>query len=138
MIKNSSQSLLQRLAAKGATVTEARKAVCRVLEKATDHPDAFQIHERARNHEARISVASVYRILSLLEKHDLVEKHDFKDKRTRFEVKRTSPNDHLIDLKSGAVIEFTDPELEDLKAKIAARLGYRLEEHSLELYGRPI
>lgn len=130
-------SLTNRLANAGETMTAARRAVCRVLDTSHDHPDAFLVHMRARAFEPRLSVASVYRILKRLEALDLIVKHDFGDNRTRYEVKRDEHHDHLIDLKTGKVIEFTDPELEDLKHRIAERLGYSLEEHSLELYGRP-
>lgn len=130
-----SNSLTQRFVEMGEMVTAARRAVCEVLEASKDHPDAFEIHKRARHFVPRISVASVYRVLKRLEELDLIRSHDFGDSRTRFEVRDDLHHDHLIDLTTGTVIEFTDPELEALKHKIADRYGYTLESHRLELYG---
>lgn len=130
--------LFERATAAGATVTEQRRIVCTVLEESNDHPDAELIFRRVRMKDSKISLATVYRTLKTLTELELVKTHDFGDSRTRFEVKDVGHHDHLIDLSSGAVIEFCDPELEALKEKIAARLGYTLENHSLELYGYAI
>lgn len=118
-------------------MTEQRKLVCRILEGASDHPDAEQVFARARKKDPKISLATVYRGLKALADLGLVITHDFGDNRARYEVKHDDHHDHLICIESGAVLEFTDPELEKLKKRIAKRLGYRLESHSLELYGRP-
>lgn len=130
-------NLFERAGAAGAAVTEQRRIVCGVLEKSDDHPDAELIFRRVRKIDSKISLATVYRTLKTLADLGLVTTHDFGDSRTRFEVKDDGHHDHLIDLKTGKVIEFHDPELEKLKQKIASRLGYQLESHSLELYGQP-
>ncbi|MEM6898557.1 MAG: transcriptional repressor [Pseudomonadota bacterium] len=130
-------SLVQRAAIAGAKMTEQRKLVCRTLERCSDHPDAEQVFHRARKLEPKIALATVYRTLKALVDMGLVITHDFGDGRTRYEFKDEDHHDHLICTTSGKVIEFHDPELESLKKKIAKRLGYALESHSLELYGRP-
>lgn len=132
-----SKDLLQRAANAGATVTEQRKIICRVLERAQDHPDAEQVFARVRKLDGRISLATVYRTLKSLVDLELVLTHDFGDSRTRYEVKHEDHHDHLICIESGQVFEFHDPELEKLKKRIAKRMGFNLESHSLELYGRP-
>ena len=131
------QSLIKRVCAAGATMTEQRRLICQILERAKDHPDADQIFKRARNKDPKISLATVYRFLKALDALGLIITHDFGDGRARFEVKHEDHHDHLICTTSGKVIEFHDPELEALKQKIAARLGYDLEGHNLALYGRP-
>lgn len=130
-------SLSARAVEAGATLTDQRQVVCNVLEKSADHPDAEQVFARAREHEPRISLATVYRTLKALSDLGLVATHDFGDGRTRFEIMDEDHHDHLICMRTGAVIEFHDPELEQLKKKIADRLGFELDRHSLELYGRP-
>ncbi|MEM0984841.1 MAG: transcriptional repressor [Pseudomonadota bacterium] len=129
--------LIDRVASTGAKVTPQREVICAVLEKSRDHPDADQLWKRARRHDPQLSMASVYRTLSALDDIGLIQRHDFGDGRARYEVKRASHHDHLLDIRTGKVIEFQDPELEALKARIAERLGYNLEHHSLELYGFP-
>ena len=131
------ESLVKRLGAAGGTVTAQRTLVCKILEKSNDHPDAEEIFARARKTDRKVSLATVYRVLKALDDYGLIITHDFGDNRTRYEVKRSDHHDHLVCVESGRVIEFNDPELEALKQRIAARLGYALESHSLELYGRP-
>ena len=130
-------SLQDRDVALGAKLSPQRRLICQILDRATDHPDAEQIFQRARKRDARISLATTYRALKALVDLGMVVTHDFGDSRTRYEVKEDDHHDHLICTTSGKVIEFQDPELEALKKKIAVRLGYALESHSLELYGRP-
>lgn len=130
-------SLFKRAAEAGATITEQRKLVCKILERSNDHPDAEQVFARARKVDDKISLATVYRSLKALVDLGLVVTHDFGDSRTRYEVKEEGHHDHLVCMTSGKVIEFQDPELEKLKKRIAKRLGYNLESHRLELYGRP-
>lgn len=129
--------MIERLGAAGGTVTPQRKLVCAILERSDDHPDAEEIFARARKTDKKISLATIYRVLKTLSDLGLIITHDFGDNRTRYEAKEEDHHDHLICTASGKVIEFRDPELEDLKKRIAARLGYALESHSLELYGRP-
>ena len=131
------KSLINRAASEGAKVTAQREVICAVLDGSSDHPDVDQIWKRARKHDPKLSLASVYRTLKAPEDLDLIWRHDCGDSRARYEIKLARHHDHLIDMKTGKVIEFQDPELEALKARIAKRLGYSLEHHSLELYGRP-
>lgn len=130
---------LEKLCAeKGMRMTDQRRVIARVLSLAADHPDVEEIHRRAAAIDPKISIATVYRTMRLFEEAGVVEKHDFQDGRSRYEEASDDHHDHLIDLKSGKVIEFVDAEIEALQQKIAARLGYRLVEHRLELYGVPV
>lgn len=124
--------------AKGLRITEQRRVIARVLSEAQDHPDVEELHRRASAVDRRISIATVYRTVRLFEEAGVVEKHDFQDGRSRYEEAGAEHHDHLIDLKTGKVIEFVDEEIEALQQKIAEKLGYRLVEHRLELYGVPV
>lgn len=119
-------------------MTEQRRVIARVLSQASDHPDVEEIHRRAAEIDPGISIATVYRTVRLFEEAGVVEKHDFQDGRSRYEEAGAEHHDHLIDLKTGKVIEFVDEEIEALQQKIAEKLGYRLVEHRLELYGVPV
>jgi len=123
---------------KGLRMTEQRRVIARVLSKASDHPDVEELHRRAAAIDARISISTVYRTVRLLEEAGIIERHDFKDGRARYEEAPEDHHDHLIDMKSGEVIEFVDDEIEALQVKIAKKLGYRLVDHRLELYGVPL
>ncbi|HRX39168.1 MAG TPA: Fur family transcriptional regulator [Parvularculaceae bacterium] len=118
-------------------MTEQRRVIARVLSVAQDHPDVEEIHRRAVEIDPKISIATVYRTMRLFEDAGVVERHDFQDGRSRYEEATESHHDHLIDLKSGEVIEFVNEEIEKLQAKIAEKLGYKLVAHRLELYGVP-
>ncbi|MEM8774679.1 MAG: transcriptional repressor [Pseudomonadota bacterium] len=131
------RSIAERLGAAGGMVTDQRRIVCAVLEKSKDHPDAELIFKRARKADSKIALATVYRSLKALVDLNLIVTHDFGDNRTRYEIKDDDHHDHLVCVSSGKVIEFHNPKLEKLKREIAARLGYSLESHRLELYGRP-
>lgn len=131
-------TLLDRLEAKGLRMTEQRRVIAEVLEQSQDHPDVEELHARATAHDERISLATVYRTVKLFEEAGLLEKLEFGDGRARYEDADRDHHDHLIDIQSGAVIEFVDAEIEELQEKIARRLGYRLMGHKLELYGVPI
>lgn len=124
--------------AKGMRMTDQRRVIARVLSVASDHPDVEEIHRRAVALDPNISIATVYRTMRLFEESGVVERHDFQDGRSRYEEASEAHHDHLIDVKSGAVIEFVNPEIEQLQARIAEELGYRLVAHRLELYGVPI
>ena len=121
---------------------EARKArrrtIAQVIEAAIDHPDVEELYRRASAIDARISLSTVYRTLNLFEEAGLVTKHDFKDGRARFEPIPDEHHDHLIDIRSGKVIEFRNEEIEAIQEVIAKRLGYRLVDHRLELYAVPL
>ena len=120
----------------GLRMTEQRRVIARILEKAhRDHPDVEELHARAAGLDNRISLATVYRTVKLFEEAGILVKNEFGDGRARYESADRDHHDHLIDLTSGQVIEFLDPEIEALQEKIAAKLGYELKGHRLELYG---
>lgn len=122
-------------AEKGLRITEQRKVIARVLSDAEDHPDVETLHERAAAIDAGISIATVYRTVRLFEEAGILDRHDFGDGRARYETAPESHHDHLIDVETGRVIEFVDPELEALQKQIAEKLGFRLVDHRMELYG---
>ena len=125
----------QLCADKGLRITEQRKIIARVLGESEDHPDVETLHSRAATIDANISIATVYRTVRLFEEAGILERHEFGDGRSRYEAASESHHDHLIDVESGEVIEFVDEELEALQRQIAERLGYRLVDHRMELYG---
>lgn len=120
---------------KGLRITEQRRVIARVLGDAADHPDVETLHERAAAIDSGISIATVYRTVRLFEEAGILERHDFGDGRARYEAAPEAHHDHLIDVETGRVIEFVDPELEALQKQIAERLGFRLVDHRMELYG---
>lgn len=123
---------------KGMRMTEQRRIIARVLDVATDHPDVEEVYRRASSIDPRISISTVYRTVKLFEDAGMIERHDFRDGRSRYETVSEEHHDHLIDLRSGDVIEFRSEEIEALQELIAKRLGYRLVDHRLELYAVPI
>lgn len=131
-------SLEQQCAARGMRMTEQRRVIAHVLEGVTDHPDVEELYRRASAIDSRISLSTVYRTVNLFEEAGLVTKHDFKDGRARFELIPDEHHDHLIDIRSGKVIEFRNEEIEAIQELIAKRLGYRLVDHRLELYAVPL
>jgi Fur family transcriptional regulator, ferric uptake regulator len=131
-------TILARCEARGLRMTDQRRTIARVLQAAEDHPDVEELHLRAIAVDPRISIATVYRTVKLFEESGILEKHEFGDGRARYEAADRDHHDHLIDMNSGEVIEFVDPEIEELQDRIAARLGYRLRGHRLELYGVPL
>ncbi len=122
---------------RGMKMTDQRRVIARVLSIADDHPDVEEVHRRAAAQDSRISIATVYRTMRLFEDAGIVERHDFGDGRARYEETPEEHHDHLINVKSGAVIEFHNEEIERLQEKIAAEHGLRLVGHRLELYGVP-
>ena len=125
-------------AERGMRMTDQRRVVAQVLSQSHDHPDVEELYRRASAVDPHISIATVYRTMRLFEEAGVVEKHDFGDGRSRYEELTGEHHDHLIDTKTGQVIEFFDEEIEKLKTAIAERLGYRLIGHKLELYGVPM
>ena len=123
---------------RGMRMTEQRRVIARVLSGATVHPDVEELYRRASAQDPHISIATVYRTVRLFEEAGVVERHDFGDGRSRYEEAGDDHHDHLIDTKSGEVIEFYDAEIERLKTEIAERLGFKLIGHKLELYGVPL
>lgn len=122
----------------GMRMTDQRRVIARVLSDATDHPDVEEVYRRASNVDDKISIATVYRTVRLFEDAGILERHDFRDGRSRYEQMTEDHHDHLIDLKTGRVLEFRNDEIEKLQKIIARELGYRLIEHRLELYGMPL
>jgi Fur family transcriptional regulator, ferric uptake regulator len=120
---------------KGMKMTGQRRVIASVLSDATDHPDVEEVYRRATQIDSRISIATVYRTVRLFEEANILERHDFGDGRSRYEEITDEHHDHLIDIQTGKVIEFQDPELERLKERIAADHGFRLVGHRLELFG---
>jgi Fur family ferric uptake transcriptional regulator len=123
---------------KGMRMTDQRRVVARVLSLAHDHPDVEELYRRAHEADPHISIATVYRTVRLFEEAGIIARHDFQGGRSRYEEAPDTHHDHLIDMKTGQVIEFMDEEIEALQAAIARRLGYRLVDHRLELYGVPL
>jgi Fur family ferric uptake transcriptional regulator len=122
-------------AERGLRITEQRRVIARVLSESTDHPDVEKLHERAAAIDPGISIATVYRTVRLFEEAGILDRHDFGDGRARYEASPEAHHDHMIDVESGRVIEFVDPELEALQRQIAERLGFRLVDHRMELFG---
>ena len=132
------RNIVQRCSQSGLRMTEQRRVVAQVLETSHDHPDVEELYSRALELDPRISIATVYRTVKLFEEAGILDKLEFGDGRARYEDAERNHHDHLIDMQTGQVIEFVDPEIELLQEKIAQRLGYHLKDHRLELYGVPI
>ncbi len=122
----------------GMRMTEQRRVIAQVLTQSDDHPDVEEVHRRAVLKDAGISIATVYRTVRLFEEAGILTRHDFGDGRARYEPTSDDHHDHLIDIQSGQVIEFTNEEIEELQREVARKLGYKLVDHRLELYGVPL
>lgn len=131
-------SLEKKCAEKNLKMTGQRRVIAKVLSESEDHPDVEMLYSRAVKVDAKISIATVYRTVKLFEEAGVIEKHDFGDGRARFEEAGEEHHDHLIDVKNGKVIEFTNEEIERLQEVVARELGYKLVDHRLELYGVPL
>ncbi len=131
-------TIIERCETKGLRMTGQRRIIAQVLQDSADHPDVEELYARAQAVEPAISLATVYRTVKLFEEAGILDKLEFGDGRARYEDADRDHHDHLIDMNSGEVIEFVDPEIEALQEKIAQRLGYTLKGHKLELYGVPI
>src|ERR1051326_1373878 len=127
-----------RCAATGMRMTEQRRVIARVLAEALDHPDVEELYRRCAAVDDKISISTVYRTVKLFEDAGIIERHDFRNGRARYEQMPDSHHDHLINLRTGEVIEFQSEDIERLQADIARRLGYRLVDHRLELYAVPL
>ena len=130
-------TIIERCEANGLRMTEQRRIIARVLEDSDDHPDVEQLYARASAVDSGISIATVYRTVKLFEEAGILDRLEFGDGRARYEDAERDHHDHLIDMNSGDVIEFVDPEIEVLQEKIAAKLGYELRGHRMELFGVP-
>lgn len=128
----------QLCADRGLRITDQRRVIARVLSDSDDHPDVDKVYQRASVIDPNISIATVYRTVRLFEEAGILNRHDFGDGRSRYEPMTEEHHDHLIDVESGAVMEFADAELEALQKQIAERMGYRLVDHRMELYAVPL
>lgn len=128
----------KRCIEKGLRMTEQRRVIAKVLSQSEDHPDAEELHRRAVAVDSNISLATVYRTVKLFEESGIIERLDFRDGRSRYEEATDDHHDHLINVKTGEVIEFVDEEIEKLQEQIATKLGYKLVDHRLELYAVPL
>ena len=125
-------------AAKGMRITEQRRTIARVLAASDDHPDVEELYRRCVKVDEHISMSTVYRTVRLFEDAGIIARHDFREGRARYETSPEAHHDHLINLRSGEVIEFTSEEIERLQAEVARKLGYKLVDHRLELYAVPL
>lgn len=131
-------SIEARCAEKGMRMTEQRRVIARVLNDAEDHPDVEELYRRCVKVDNRISISTVYRTVKLFEDAGIIERHDFREGRARFEQIPETHHDHLINLRTGEVVEFQSEEIERLQAEVARKLGYKLVDHRLELYCVPL
>lgn len=134
----STQSIEEQCVAHGLKMTEQRRIIARVLGAAQDHPDVDELHRRASGIDAGISLSTVYRTVKLFEDAGIIARHDFREGRARYEQTPDEHHDHLINVRTGKVIEFRSAEIEALQAEVARRLGYKLVDHRLELYAVPL
>ena len=130
-----SETIEKKCIAKGVKLTEQRKIIARVMSEANDHPNVDELYNRVSKIDSKISIATVYRTVKLFEESGILAKHEFKGGKARYEELNESHHDHLIDIKSGEIIEFVDQEIENLQKKVAEKYGYDLVDHKLELYG---
>ncbi len=130
-----SETIEQKCISKGVKLTEQRKIIAKVMSTSDDHPDVDELYNRVSKIDAKISIATVYRTVKLFEEAGILAKHEFKGEKARYEEISESHHDHLIDVKTGEIIEFVDDEIEKLQKKVADKYGYDLVDHKLELYG---
>ena len=123
---------------KGVRLTDQRKLIAKVMSESNDHPDVDELHKRVTKVDFKISIATVYRTVKLLEEAGIVAKHEFKGNKARYEEAQKEHHDHLIDINTGEIIEFVNEDIEKLQHKVAEKLGYKLVDHRLELYGSKI
>ena len=133
-----SETIEAKCLSKGVKLTDQRRIIAKVMSESTDHPDVDELYNRVSKIDAKISIATVYRTVKLFEESGIVEKHDFKGGKARYEQSPDEHHDHLIDINSGEIIEFVDEDIEKLQNEVAKKLGYKLVDHKLELYGSKI
>jgi len=129
------ESIEQKCILKGVKLTDQRRVISKIMSDSQDHPDVDELYKRASKIDSKISIATVYRTVKLFEEAGIIAKHDFKGGKARYEELNESHHDHLIDIKTGQIIEFVDEEIEKLQEKVADKYGYKLVDHKLELYG---
>ena len=130
-----SDSIEKKCELKGVKLTEQRKIIAKVMSESNDHPNVDELYNRVSKVDSKISIATVYRTVKLFEESGILAKHEFKGDKARYEELNEGHHDHLIDIKSGEIIEFVDEEIEKLQKKVAEKYGYTLVDHKLELYG---
>ena len=130
-----SETIEQKCIKKGVKLTEQRRVIAKVMTESDDHPDVDELYKRVTQIDSKISIATVYRTVKLFEESGILTKHEFKGGKARYETLNESHHDHLIDIKTGEIIEFVDDEIEKLQEKVAEKYGYKLVDHKLELYG---
>ena len=123
---------------RGVRLTDQRKLIAKIMSESTDHPDVDELHKRINKFDAKISIATVYRTVKLFEEAGIVAKHDFKGNKSRYEQAPQEHHDHLIDINTGEITEFVNEDIEKLQKQVAEKLGYKLVDHRLELYGSKI
>jgi Fur family ferric uptake transcriptional regulator len=121
---------------RGVRLTDQRRLIAKVMNQSSDHPDVDELHKRISKIDEKVSIATVYRTVKLFEESEIIEKHDFKGGKARYEQSPDIHHDHLIDVNTGEIVEFVDEEIEKLQNKVAEKLGYKLVDHRLELYGK--
>ena len=129
------ETIEEKCLAKGVKLTDQRKIIAKVMSESTDHPDVDELYNRVSKIDLKISIATVYRTVKLFEESGILTKHEFKGGKARYEELNEGHHDHLIDIKSGEIIEFVDEEIENIQKKVAEKYGYTLVDHKLELYG---
>ncbi|WP_440908818.1 Fur family transcriptional regulator [Candidatus Pelagibacter sp.] len=129
------ETIEDKCLSKGVKLTDQRRIIAQVMSKSTDHPDVDELYKRVSKIDNRISIATVYRTVKLFEESGILTKHEFKGGKARYEELNEGHHDHLIDIKTGEIIEFVDEEIEKLQHKVAKKYGYKLVDHKLELYG---
>ena len=130
-----SETIEQKCLSKGVKLTDQRKIIAKVMSESSDHPDVDELYKRVSKIDSKISIATVYRTVKLFEESGILTKHEFKGGKARYEELNEGHHDHLIDVKTGEIIEFVDDEIEQLQKKVAEKYGYKLVDHKLELYG---
>ncbi|MBA1337669.1 MAG: Fur family transcriptional regulator, ferric uptake regulator [Pelagibacterales bacterium] len=133
-----SSDIENKCLAKGVRLTDQRKLIAKTMSDSQDHPDVDELHKRINKIDSKISIATVYRTVKLFEESGIVAKHDFKGNKARYEQAPEEHHDHLIDINTGEIIEFVNEDIEKLQKKVAEKLGYKLADHRLELYGTKI
>ena len=130
-----SETIVAKCLSKGVKLTDQRKIIAKVMSESSDHPDVDELYNRVSKIDPKISIATVYRTIKLFEESGILIRHDFKEGKSRYEPTTDEHHNHLIDINTGDIVEFVDKDVEDLQRKIAQKLGYKLVDHKLELYG---
>ena len=133
-----SETIEEKCLLKGVKLTDQRKVIAQVMSQSSDHPDVDELYNRVSKIDSKISIATVYRTVKLFEESGIVSKHDFKGNKARYEASPEEHHDHLIDINTGEIMEFVNEDIEKLQKQVAEKLGYKLVDHRLELYGSKI